>query len=53
MSFPHLHTHSYFSLLEGVAAPDALAARAPQFGMGAVALTDHNGIYGVDPFYQA
>ena len=53
MSFSHLHTHSHYSLLEGVAAPAALAARAAQFGMAAVVLTDHNGLYGAIPFYQA
>jgi len=53
MSFSHLHAHSHYSLLEGVAAPAALAARAAQFGMGALALTDHNGLYGAIPFYQA
>jgi DNA polymerase III alpha subunit len=53
MPFTHLHTHSHFSLLEGVPAPDVLAARAAQFKMPALALTDHNALYGLVPFYQA
>jgi DNA polymerase III subunit alpha len=53
MPFTHLHTHSHFSLLEGVAAPAALAERAAQFKMPALALTDHNALYGAVPFYQA
>jgi DNA polymerase-3 subunit alpha len=50
MPFTHLHTHSHFSLLEGVSAPDVLAARAAQFKMPALALTDHNALYGLVPF---
>ena len=52
MSFTHLHTHSHFSLLEGVTAPAALAERAAQFRMPALALTDHNTLYGAVEFYQ-
>src|SRR5881275_744473 len=53
MAFTHLHTHSHFSLLEGVPAPGALVARARQFKMTSLALTDHNALYGAVEFYQA
>jgi DNA polymerase III alpha subunit len=53
MPFTHLHTHSHFSLLEGVPAPAVLAAGAAQFKLPALALTDHNALYGAVPFYQA
>ncbi|HUS17075.1 MAG TPA: DNA polymerase III subunit alpha [Chloroflexia bacterium] len=53
MPFTHLHVHSAFSLLEGVPPPGALAARAAQFRMPALALTDHQSLAGAVPFYQA
>src|SRR5437016_1638793 len=53
MRFVHLHVHSHYSLLQGASAPDVLAARAAQFHMPALALTDHNALYGVVPFYKA
>jgi len=48
-----LHTHSYFSLLDGVSSPEALIHRAAALGMQALALTDHDALYGVVPFVQA
>ncbi len=53
MSFVHLHTHSHYSLLDGLNKIDALVARAKQFSMPALALTDHGAMYGVVEFYQA
>lgn len=53
MTFTHLHVHSEFSLLDGMAKIDALLARAQQFGMGALALTDHGVMYGAVDFYLA
>ncbi len=44
--FVHLHVASAYSLRYGVASPAALAARAGQHGMGALALTDRDGLYG-------
>lgn len=51
--FVHLHVHSHFSLLDGLAKVDELVARAKELGQPAIALTDHGALYGVVPFYQA
>jgi DNA-directed DNA polymerase III PolC len=48
-----LHTHSWYSLLEGVSSPEALAARARHCGYDALALTDTNNLYGAVPFVEA
>lgn len=53
MSFVHLHNHSYFSMLDGLGGPQALARRARELGMPALALTDHGNLYGAIEFYQA
>ena len=37
----HLHTHSYFSLLEALPSPGELAQAAGRSGMSTLALTDH------------
>lgn len=51
--FSHLHTHSCFSLLTGIPEPAALAARAAQYDMPALALTDHDRLTGAIAFYDA
>jgi DNA-directed DNA polymerase III PolC len=48
-----LHTHSWYSLLEGVSSPDALLARAVACGYSSLALTDTNNLYGAVPFVEA
>src|SRR5918911_1691443 len=45
-----LHTHSWYSLLEGVSSPEALLARAAEGGHTALALTDTNNLYGAVAF---
>src|ERR1700677_5050469 len=45
-AFTHLHVASSYSLRYGTAAPRALAARAADLGMPALALTDRDGLYG-------
>ena len=50
--FVHLHTHSHYSLLDGVGKLDALLARAKELEMPALALTDHGNLYGALEFYQ-
>lgn len=52
MSFVHLHTHSHYSLLDGLSKIDQLIARAKEYGMPALALTDHGVMYGAVEFYQ-
>ena len=51
--FVHLHCHSHYSFLRGVASPEQMIAEAAAQKMPAVALTDTNGLYAVVPFYQA
>jgi DNA polymerase-3 subunit alpha len=52
MSFVHLHTHSHYSLLDGLAKIDELIDRAKELGMPALALTDHGNMYGAIEFYK-
>ncbi len=52
-SFVHLHVHSRFSFGDGAADLGGLIARAGELGMGALALTDHQGLYGAIRFYRA
>lgn len=49
--FVHLHTHSEFSLLDGLGKLDHLIERAKSFGMDSLALTDHGTMYGSFKFY--
>jgi DNA polymerase-3 subunit alpha len=51
--FVHLHCHSHYSFLRGVAPPEEIIAAAATQKMPAVALTDTNGLYAAVPFYQA
>lgn len=53
MSFTHLHVHSEYSLLDGLIKIDNLIARAKEFEMKSVALTDHGAMYGAFKFYVA
>jgi DNA polymerase III subunit alpha len=51
MSFVHLHTHSNYSLLDGMCRIEELIAKAKEYNMPAVALTDHGALYGAFYFY--
>ncbi len=55
MSIPYveLHCHSGFSFLDGASHPEELVLRAAELGYPALALTDHNGLYGAMEFAQA
>jgi DNA polymerase-3 subunit alpha len=53
VSFVHLHVHSEYSLLDGLARLDDLCQYAAQCGMPAVALTDHGQMYGMIKFHRA
>ena len=48
--YAELHCHSHFSLLDGASSPRALAKRAAELGLTALAITDHNGLHGVVRF---
>ncbi len=51
--YAELHMHSAYSFLDGASQPEALVAEAVRLGLSAVALTDHDGLYGVVRFAQA
>lgn len=50
--FVHLHTHSHYSLLDGLAKIDDLIAHAKELGMDTLAITDHGVLYGAVEFYK-
>ena len=50
--FTHLHLHSEYSLLDGLARIPQLMERAQELGQEAIALTDHGVLYGAVPFYK-
>jgi DNA polymerase-3 subunit alpha len=52
MSFVHLHTHTEYSLLDGVARVKPLIARVKELGMPAMAITDHGYMFGAVEFYK-
>src|SRR3989440_3967730 len=51
-SFVHLHLHTEYSLLDGAVRMKELMKKAVEFGMPAVAVTDHGNLYGAIEFYQ-
>ena len=52
MKFVHLHVHSHYSLLDGLAKIDDLVNRTKELGMSVIALTDHGNLYGAIEFYK-
>ncbi|MDD2647072.1 MAG: DNA polymerase III subunit alpha [Patescibacteria group bacterium] len=50
--FNHLHVHSHFSLLDGMAKIEDLIEEAKKYKMKSLAITDHGVMYGVIEFYQ-
>ena len=53
LRYAELHAHSAFSFLDGASQPEELAAEASRLGLRALAVTDHDGLYGVVRFAQA
>lgn len=51
-SFVHLHLHTEYSLLDGAVKVKPLMKKAAEYGMPAVALTDHGNMFGAIDFYQ-
>src|SRR3989344_5645860 len=52
MKFTHLHTHSHYSLLDGLSKIDDLISRVKELGMDSIALTDHGNLYGAIECYK-
>src|SRR5262245_63048624 len=52
-AWAELHCHSSYSFLDGASAPAELVAEAANRGLTALAITDHDGMYGVPQFAQA
>lgn len=52
MSFIHLHTHSHYSILEGLPKPKDYVKKAKELGMEALALTDTWNLYWCHEFYK-
>jgi DNA polymerase-3 subunit alpha len=49
--FTHLHVHSQYSILDGAASLDALIRKSKDYGMNAIALTDHGTMLGIKEFH--
>ena len=51
--YAELHAHSAYSFLDGASTPEELAEEAARLDLRAIALTDHDGLYGVVRFAEA
>jgi DNA polymerase-3 subunit alpha len=52
MSFVHLHTHTHYSILEGLPKPADYIAKAVEYKMSALAITDTGNLHGCHEFYK-
>src|SRR3954454_18645192 len=53
VEYIELHAHSSYSFLDGASLPEELAVRAAELGYPALALPDHDGVYGSLEFAHA
>jgi len=53
IEYVELHCHTNYSLLDGASHPEELLDRALELGMNALAITDHDGLYGIVRFWRA
>ena len=51
--YAELHAHTAFSFLDGASSPESMAEAAVELGLSALAITDHDGMYGVVRFAEA
>ena len=51
-NFVSLHNHTEYSFLDGAIRVKDMVARAKEFGMPALAITDHGGLFGAAEFYN-
>lgn len=51
--YAELHAHSSFSFLDGASSPADLVVEAERLGLHALAITDHDGLYGITRFAEA
>ncbi|MFV0319501.1 MAG: error-prone DNA polymerase, partial [Microbacterium sp.] len=51
--YAELHAHSSYSFLDGASSPEELAEEAERLGLHALAITDHDGFYGIVRFAEA
>ena len=51
MKFVNLHTHSHYSLLDGMSKIKDMVKKAKEYDMPAIGLTDHGVMYGAIDFY--
>jgi DNA polymerase-3 subunit alpha len=52
MSVVHLHNHTQYSLLDGACRVDKILQAAKDYGMPALAMTDHGNMFGAIDFYN-
>src|SRR2546423_12443708 len=50
VGYAELHCHTNFSFLDGASQPEELAEEAHRLGLTGLAVTDHDGVYGVGRF---
>ncbi|WP_458319670.1 error-prone DNA polymerase [Mycolicibacterium brisbanense] len=53
VSYAELHAHSAYSFLDGASTPEEMVEEAARLNLRAIALTDHDGLYGVVRFAEA
>ncbi|MFT4230550.1 MAG: error-prone DNA polymerase [Microbacterium sp.] len=53
VAYAELHAHSSYSFLDGASSPEELAEEAERLGLHALAITDHDGFYGIVRFAEA
>jgi len=53
LPYAELHAHSSYSFLDGASSPEELLEEAERLGLHALAITDHDGFYGIVRFAEA